>query len=385
MATTKKKKNKKTKKNKEFLRNILIGIIAMILVGFIINVAPGYKRDKYSNVTNLVITDENVTEKLKNNIYINENGTIYMSKEDINNLIDKTIYYDSEANTIITTSNISTAHMKIGEKELIVNGAKLQTIDEIIYINDIMYIPISELETVYNIKIEYKKSSNIVVIDYLDKGIITAELSENTKMKYRPRGLSKKIGELKKSDRVYAFYTTSKGWRLIRTEDGTIGYVKANTLTNEYIVRQDMTNKKETKQISINLQNTDIQQVDNQKIIVKELFALSDNGVTLREAIETNDNESLKIWGNLSINPEVNLNDFSKRTNAINNIVSIAYTYKINGINISFNEENKGIERMIIELAPRLREMGISTNIVLNSSIDENKYKEIVDYIITNE
>ena len=93
----------------------------------------------------------------------------------------------------------------------------------------------------------------------------------------------------------------------------------------------------------------------------------------------------LKIWGNLSINPEVNLNDFSKRTNAINNIVSIAYTYKINGINISFNEENKGIERMIIELAPRLREMGISTNIVLNSSIDENKYKEIVDYIITNE
>ena len=40
---------------------------------------------------------------------------------------------------------------------------------------------------------------------------------------------------------------------------------------------------------------------------------------------------------------------------------------------------------MIIELAPRLREMGISTNIVLNSSIDENKYKEIVDYIITNE
>ena len=133
MATTKKKKNKKTKKNKEFLRNILIGIIAMILVGFIINVAPGYKRDKYSNVTNLVITDENVTEKLKNNIYINENGTIYMSKEDINNLIDKTIYYDSEANTIITTSNISTAHMKIGEKELIVNGAKLQTIDEITY------------------------------------------------------------------------------------------------------------------------------------------------------------------------------------------------------------------------------------------------------------
>ncbi len=385
MATTKKKKNKKSKKNKEFIRNILIGAVAMVIVAFIINVAPGYKRDKYKNVINLVITDENVTEKLIHNIYINENDTIYMSKEDIANLIDRTIYYDDTNNIVITTSNTTTASMKIGEKELIVNGANLQTLDTIIYINDTLYIPISELETVYNIKIEYNKTSNIVVMDYLDRGIITAELNENTKMKYRPRGLSKKVGELNKSDRVYAFYTTSKGWRLIRTEDGKIGYVKANTLTNEYIVRQDMQNKRETKKVNVNLQNNDIKQIDNKRVVIRDMFIASNEGVILKEAMETNKNENNNIWATLSINNDLNLKDFTKREEIIKNIVSIAYTYKINGININTSEDNGGIERLIIELSPRLREMGISLNLILNSSIDENKYNGIIDYLIINE
>ena len=384
MATTKKKKNKKSKKNKEFIRNILIGAVAMVIVAFIINVAPGYKRDKYKNVINLVITDENVTEKLIHNIYINENDTIYMSKEDIANLIDRTIYYDDTNNIVITTSNTTTASMKIGEKELIVNGANLQTLDTIIYINDTLYIPISELETVYNIKIEYNKTSNIVVMDYLDRGIITAELNENTKMKYRPRGLSKKVGELNKSDRVYAFYTTSKGWRLIRTEDGKIGYVKANTLTNEYIVRQDMQNKRETKKVNVNLQNNDIKQIDNKRVVIRDMFIASNEGVILKEAMETNKNENNNIWATLSINNDLNLKDFTKREEIIKNIVSIAYTYKINGININTSEDNGGIERLIIELSPRLREMGISLNLILNNTCTINFINTRSIYYIQN-
>ena len=78
----------------KFIRNILIGIVALIIVAFIINIAPGYKRDKYSNVINLVIGDSNVTEKLKKPIYRDEEGALYISKEDIQELLDKTIYYD---------------------------------------------------------------------------------------------------------------------------------------------------------------------------------------------------------------------------------------------------------------------------------------------------
>lgn len=380
----KKKKNKKTKKNKEFIRNILIGIIGMLIVAFIINVAPGYKRDKYKDITNLVMADENITEKLKHIIYINEDGTIYMSKDDIANLIDKTIYYDEDSNTVVTTSRTRTASMKIGEKEININGSTIKTLDEVIYLNGIMYIPISELESVYNIKTEYKRSSNIIIIDDLNKGMITAELSENTKMKYRPRRLSKKMENLEQSERVYAFYTTSKGWRLIRTEDGTIGYVKANTLTNEYILRQDMNNTNQANKINLDIQSTNIQQVEGQNIIVKDLFSASLEGITLKDTNTTAREQNAKVWSNISFNKNLSLKDYNKRAEIVSNIVSLAYSSKINGINIIVNEDIENIDRLIIELTPRLREMGISTNLLLNERISEDKYKEVVDYLIIN-
>ena len=74
-----KKKLLKAKKFK-FIRNVCVSLVALILVALIINIAPGYKRDKYKDITNLIINEENKTEELKHNIYINENNTVYISE-----------------------------------------------------------------------------------------------------------------------------------------------------------------------------------------------------------------------------------------------------------------------------------------------------------------
>ena len=60
------------------MRNVIVGVIALLIAAFIINIAPGYKRDKYKDVVNLIIDEHNVTEDLKNMLYINENKTVYM-------------------------------------------------------------------------------------------------------------------------------------------------------------------------------------------------------------------------------------------------------------------------------------------------------------------
>ena len=64
----------------KFLRNIIIGVVSLLIVALIINIAPGYKRDKYKDVINLIINEENRTEDLKHSIYVNDNGTIYISE-----------------------------------------------------------------------------------------------------------------------------------------------------------------------------------------------------------------------------------------------------------------------------------------------------------------
>ena len=221
-------KNKLNKaKRMKFLRNIFIGIITLIIAMIIVNVAPGYRRDKYKDVINLVLNNENVTEHLKNDIYINDKNTIYISEDDIRDLFDATIYFDEEYSQIITTSRTKVANIVIDEKKMIVNGVEQQMIDSVIRINNKIYLPISDMTKVYNIDVQYIPSTKIVVIDNLDKGIIRAIVSEETEIKYKPRRFSKNIGILKQGETVYAFYTTSKGWRQIRTQTGVIRIYKS--------------------------------------------------------------------------------------------------------------------------------------------------------------
>lgn len=366
---------------RKFIRNIIIGIIALLVVAFIINIAPGYKRNKYQDVTNLVIGDENVTETLHNPIYKDENGVVYISQEDVKQFLDKTIYYDEENNMVIATSEVSVASMEIGEKTININGVDNDTLDTIIYHNNIIYIPIEEMEIVYNLETKYLKDDDIVIIDKLNEGMIKAEAAEDTKIRFRPRGLSKKVGTLETGEVVSAFYTTSKGWRLIRTEDGIVGYVKANTLTNEYILRQDMGQKTETSKISANTQDGAVLNIEGNSVIIKDWLKITDEGILLKNTEFTNENSTV-IWSNLEIE-NADISNYDNRTKLIKNIVSMVMKNNIKGINISVTSDDKNLERFIIELAPRLKEIGVLTNIVVQDSINEEPYTNIVNYIIT--
>ena len=212
---------KKVQKRK-FIRNAVIVTISLAIVAFVLNIAPGYQRDKSEDKINLVINQYNVTDNLIKDIYVNDKGTIYLSEEDVHDLFDNTIYYDERYNEVITTSNTKVASMVINQKQMTVNGTDVTISDPAIKKNGAIYIPISEMELVYNLEIEYIKDSNTAVIDELYKGMIVANISKNTELKYKPRELSKDVAKLKQGERVYCFYTTSKGWRQIRTENGAV-------------------------------------------------------------------------------------------------------------------------------------------------------------------
>lgn len=367
----------------KFIRNIIIGIVALLIVAFIINIAPGYKRNKFQNVTNLIIGDENVTENLKKPIYKDEEENIYISKEDIEQFLDKTIYYDEENDTVIATSEVSVASMKIGEKIININGTNKDTLETIIRVNDTIYIPIKEMKIVYNIETKYLEEEDIVIIDKLNEGMIKAEAKKEAKIRFRPRALSKNLGTLQVGETVSAFYTTSKGWRLIRTESGIVGYVKANVLTNEYIIRQDMKQETQTKKISINIEDGSKLDIEGTKVLIKDLLSITEEGILLKNVEIIND-EEMDIWANLSIE-NADLSNFEDRIKMIKNTVSIAMKNNIKGINIIVTNTDKNLERFIIELAPILKEVGIVINIVDEGNIDEEIYTDIVNYIITRE
>ena len=368
----------KIKINKpKFIRNILICILAVIIVAIILNIAPGYKRDKYADVINLVINEENVTEHLKKDLYISEKGTIYMSETDVKTFFDSNIYYDEQYNQIITTSNTKVANIIINDKKMIVNDSNIDMLESVIKINDEIYLPISEMRLIYNIEIKYIESTNRVIIDNLNKGIIKADVSDDTEIKFKPRTLSKVVDKVTKGEVVSCFYTTSKGWREIRTEDGTVGYIKANKVTNEYILRQDMETKEDAQKVSINPDENGYIYINNEKVKFMSLYGIE----------QTDENN--KLWANVSNQnlagtADILLSDYKTRTIIIDEIVSLAITNKISNINIDFTgiENEQIMKRFIVELSPKLREVGITTSVVLTKNIEEKDYISIVDYLV---
>ena len=137
----------------KFIRNIAICIVALFVVAFILNMTPGYKRDKYKDITNIVIGDTNFTEDLKNLIYISEKGTIYLSEEDAVNLLNCKIYYEKDYNKTIIICADKVAAISGTEKILEINGAKKDILETEVLINNKIYLPISEMKLVFNIEI----------------------------------------------------------------------------------------------------------------------------------------------------------------------------------------------------------------------------------------
>ena len=344
----------------KFIRNIIIGVIALIIVAFIINTAPGYKRNKFQNVINLVIGDENVTEKLQKPIYLDENGVVYISKEDIQQLLDKTFYYDAEEKLLIATSEVTVASMKLNEKEIKIDGSVFDTLYQAIEADNTVYVPIKKLETVYNIETSYLETEKIVIIDKLNKGMIKAECDTETDIRFKPRALSKKVGKLEIGQTVSAFYTTSKGWRLIRTEEV------------------------QTQNINISLKDGETIDIDSEKIVIQDLLELTNDGILIKNTETLKSSENTKVWANLKIG-DVDLSSFDERTKTVKNIASIARKDDINGINIIADSIDKNVERFIVELAPKLKERGIKANLVINSNngINTETYTGIVNYLIT--
>ncbi len=349
-------------KKLKFMRNVIVGVIALLIAAFIINIAPGYKRDKYKDVVNLIIDEHNVTEDLKNMLYINENKTVYMSEEDVRELFDENIYYDQEYNQIITTSYTKVANIEIEEKQMNVNDSKVNMLDAIIKINDKIYLPISDMELVYNIKIKYIEETNRVVIENLNRGLIKATVTDNASIKFKQRSLSKDVGEVVKGEQVSCYYTTSRGWRQIRTENGTVGYVKANKLDDEYIIRQDMEQKQKAKKIKIDLSENQFNYTD--------------------------ENGEVKLWQTINLKSMSNdieemLKDYRTRTQTIDVVMNLLGGNDIKGININFDgiEDKEVCKRFAIELSPKLREIGITTCVTLTKDMKTKEYENIVDYI----
>ena len=412
------KRIKEDKGKLKVIRNIIIAIIGVILIAFILRVAPDYMRDDIKGKVNLVINNNNVTGKMKKDVYVDEKGIIYLSKEDIKNYFDKYIEYDKETKRITTTSDAKVATMIAGEKTMTINGSNVSVLASMTERDGTIYLPFSEMANrVYNLDLNYNDKNGYVVVDSLDRELKKADVSKNVSVKYKAKNLCKTIEKLKKGDKV-VYISSNKGWAKIRTESGRIGYVKEKAIANITNVRQAMedTSKVDGK---VNLvwdyyseyakaPDRTGQSIEGVNVVSPSFFSLKkESGEILDNAgeqgkkyIDWAHQNGYKVWAMFSNNSLLEttskiLNDYEKREELIDKIVKLAEQYGVDGINLDFEnmkEQDKNVySRLVIELAPRLKDTGKTLSVDVTAPdgsetwslcFDRNIIGDVADYIV---
>ena len=405
------------KKKKSIIKKIFITILVIIIIGIIGYIANDYIVLDKNKTINLVINNKNVTSNLKKDILI-EDEEIYISKQDLGNFFDKYIYEDIENNQIVTTYDTKIATISLEENKININGSNKNTNSHAIEKDSVIYIPIYELEDVYGIEIEYIENSKVLTIDSTTREQKKAIIAKDVAVKSSKNSISRTIERVKKGSYVIVI-SEENGYARIRTENGKIGYVKSNKIANTVVVREEI---KETKQIDgkVNLVWDYYSEVasapdrtgvtmDGVNVVSPAFFHLDSDGILKENIGEEGEayidwahSNGYKIWpmvqnagdGMLSVTSEI-MNDYNKRQELINEIIVACVRYKLDGINIDFEnmkQEDKDMySRFIIELTPRIKEMGLVVSVDVTAPdgsetwsmcFDRHVIGDVADYIV---
>lgn len=403
--------------NKTF-RKLLIVAIFLIAVILTLKYAYNYVRNDITYKTNLVINNSNVTDSLKKDVYV-QDGIVYIAKEDIYNFFDPYIYYEEEYNQIITGSDSTIAAIVIGEKKMTNNGSTVDITATVLEKDDTYYIPFSALDDIYNVQIEYIEETDTVVIDSLDRKFVVADSNKNNSVKQERTLVSRTVAEIEKGENIVVVTDSLEdGWVKVRTDSGKLGYVKEESITNHTTIREDMI---DDIQIEGNISMiweyfseygsapSRTGKLQGVNVVSPTLFTLVEMGKgkiyenvgSSGEAyIDWAHDNGYQVWPSISNNSYIDttseiMNDYKLRQSLINDIVSIIVRYDLDGINIDFEnmyaKDKTVFNRFIIELAPRLKEIGAVLSVDVTAPdgsenwsmcYDRHTIGKVADYIV---
>lgn len=398
------------------IRRSSISIFMLCMAMLLIKLAPNYEINHLSDRTNLIINNNNITTSLRTDVMI-ENGAIYISFDDMKNFFDE--YLTIESNKIITTSNTKTAAIPIDGGKIYENGSYINVDYKIIQKDGKYYLPINNLQKIYNIEVKYNEEKDIVTIDSLNRKAVTAIASKDLNIKYRPTSYSKTVDKVKRGETITVITSENQEskWIKVRSQKGVIGYIKKSNIIDEKAIREDLERRKIDGKVSIvwdyynqyTAAPTRTENIKGVNVVAPSFFELRSDGSIAVNVGKSGTNyinwakqNNIEVWPVLT-NSMLNdldavshmLSTFETRANLIDNIINELVKIDVQGIHVDFENMNKSdkdnYSRFIIELAPRLREIGMRLSVLLTEPdgsdtwslcYDRHVIGDVADYVV---
>lgn len=392
---------------KERIIGVLISFVLFIVIVTLFNVVQDNTNLNSNSSSKLVIFGDNIDKKY---VPILEDDNIYISFDTISSFIDEDIYFDEKMQKVIITNQDYVYKFDLKNNQVTRNFEKYDIGTVTKYINDEIYINISLLKDIYNIKTEYNEELNTISIDKRDLNDIS--LNYNGVKLYSDIDTNSQVLETLSKDNTVFVYEDSLNhnrWYKVKSDSGKIGYIDKSSVTPLNNSEDDTEDEQEKEKLIMFWQygsslETLGDKVEGVSVVMPTWYSISDKDGNIEDEYSKDYYERAKSYG-YQIWPIITngldkedfnkkevtsqiMNDEQKRETLIKNIVKVIKDNKLDGINIDFEgmeEEDKYMYTQFLrELYPMVKQTGakLSVDIYFTNYIDRKGVGKACDYVM---
>jgi len=322
---------------------------------------------------------------------------LYLPVGFVREAIDPTLFWDGQANRLTVTTPTRLIQMRTDELTYYVNNEALSLPLSALQVDGEAYMPAGLLMDLYQVDIVLHTETGMATVDDATVSRQMGETKRKTAVRFEPDIKSPVLCNVEK-DAPLVLYAEADGWRLVRTEDGLLGYVSVKAI-EETGVQEGVSAPKSEPLPSQTLAdggkiNLLWDQLDNmtassnaaRRVAHKgldvisptwfsfDLEAMNGDLVSLADQGYVNwaHENGLQVWALFSDNFDSRvardiLSNTDMREHVIRQILALVATYRLDGINIDFENVRLAdvayYHQFLRELAPMLREQDVTLSV----------------------
>ena len=296
-------------------------------------------------------------------------GHVYLDYKFVHDVLNSRFYWDANENILLYTTSSDVISAKADETTYNIGKSNTDYGRPIVKATaDSAWVDMEFVKTYSDFTYTVYESPSRVVITNEWKEITISTLKGNTEVRFKGGIKSPILADVKKGD-VLTILETDEKWTKVCTEDGITGYVRSNkvkntekkTLTSEYKpetfhhIKKEQTINFLWHPVYSTAANNEISSIISTAkgldVVSPSWFKLKDNKGNISsfaslDYVNYCHNHDVEVWGMVknmdldSTDIDINyiLTHTTTRQNLVNQIVSKALQYNLDGINIDFEQ-----------------------------------------------
>lgn len=347
-----------------------------------------------------------------------ENNEAYVPLKFIQSKLDPNVFWDETGLMVVTTKD---KVVKLSQDSLTayVNQHPVSLKFPVILEGNEPYVPASTLETLYPVSTAYNEEAGTFLVRRLDTYNQIGELNTGSILRAGPSFLSRRIEILATGHRVVVYKETRR-WLKVETGEGFCGFIPRKHVTDmgedppvveeppEYVPSRLHGNKVVLAWEQVDRITPDpsrIGEMPGLNVVSPTWFHLAETPGELENRADMRyvnwaHSKGYQVWALFSNSfdterTSVVLRDSDLRDRVISQLLIYANIYKLDGINIDFENVNLAdgpyLTQFVREMTPLLHGQGltVSVDVTVKSTspnwslfLERDKLSQVVDYVM---